>query len=207
MTTHRCFCQVLEHRGHLINKHNKVISEMHIHQANGRAAAVHTVWRRRLPLCLCYLELQGLNKIQGLCGTGRCCSCSRKLGSIQCQAVVCFFDLLLTTATPNMCGGESAPPRLNTFPHINKLFRNAQPARSLFPSLSLSPWTFPDDKMSFGMSRSHAPIWQTLTHRAIINHRHICWPLGIQPPICHKWEADDVTQKIAQRLKAHRLIL
>lgn len=39
---------------------------------------------------------------------------------IQCQAFVCFFDLLLTTAPPNMCGGEPTPPPLNTFPHINK---------------------------------------------------------------------------------------
>lgn len=33
-----------------------------------------------------------------------------KSQSIQCRAFVCFFDLLLTTAPPNMCGGEPAPP-------------------------------------------------------------------------------------------------
>lgn len=38
--------------------------------------------------------------------------------SIQYQAFVCVFDLLLTTAPPDMCGGEPAPPPLNTFsPH------------------------------------------------------------------------------------------
>lgn len=43
--------------------------------------------------------------------------------SIQCEAFVNCFDLLLTTAPPNMCGGEPTPAPLNTFPHINKPYR------------------------------------------------------------------------------------
>lgn len=39
-----------------------------------------------------------------------------KAPSIQYQAFVCFFDLLLTTAPPNMCRGAPAPPLSTPFP-------------------------------------------------------------------------------------------
>lgn len=127
---------------------------------------------------------------------------AHKALSIQCQVFVCHFDLLLTTAPPNMCVGEPPRPPLNTFPHINKPYRcrNAWgPALTQLLEFSLLI------RRLFGTFRRHTPVpaQHILTHRPDINHQHICWSFGIHTHMGHKWETNNVTQMIKWWLKAH----
>lgn len=106
------FWQVLKYRSFLINKHNEVISEMHIHCPNWGGS--NGIARERP-------EMSHSDHVTLTCGgTIKSEACVALAGaavaykalSIQCQVFVCHFDLLLTTAPPNMCVGE--PPLLST---------------------------------------------------------------------------------------------
>lgn len=108
--TSLCFCQVLKYHSLLINKHSKVISDILICHPNRRiATAQHS---RRV-------EVSHSSHVTVTCkGTIKSKACVALAGaaadykalSIQCQAFVCFFDLLLTTAPPKICEGRACSP-------------------------------------------------------------------------------------------------
>lgn len=121
--TSLCFCQVLKYHSHLINKHSKVISDIPVRHANRRlATAQHSrsmeVSRSSRDTETC----KGTIKSK-VCVALAGAAADYKALSIQCQAFVCFFDLLLTTGPPKICEGRACSPPLNTFPHINKPYR------------------------------------------------------------------------------------
>lgn len=107
-----------------------------------------------VPLGSCYFDQWGHNKIQA-CVALAGAAAQYKAQSIQCQAFVCCFDLLLTTAPPNMCGGEPAPPPLNTFPHINKPYRCRNAWGPAFTQLLESSLLI---RRLFGTFHRHTPV-------------------------------------------------
>lgn len=135
------FCQVLIYRSLLVNKHIEVISDIHIHHPNRETATVqHSRCVEMSTTVILPWTVKAKKNKTGACVAIAGAAAEYKAPRIQCQAFVCFFDLLLTTAPPNMCGGEPAPPPLNTFPHINKpcRCRNAWgPVLSLLLEFSL----------------------------------------------------------------------
>lgn len=142
------------------------------------------VWRCPTTLLLPWsVKAQKTNK-PGACVALAGAAAEYKAPSIQCQAFVCFFDLLLTTAPPNMCGGEPAPPPLNTFPHINKpcRCRNAWgPALSLLLEFSLLI------RWLFRVLHRHTPIskrtdLQTL-HKPPTHLLALCFPSTHEPQV------------------------
>lgn len=161
---------------------------MHSHSNRETATVQHTMHRE--PLQSYYLQL--------CVKTGACVAfagAAAEYGAprIQCQAFVCFFDLLLTTAPPNMCGGEPTPPPLNTFPHINKPCR----CRNAWgPVLSLLLEFSPLIRWLLGVLSRYSRLkryW--LTDPTLIASTS-AGPLVCYPHPSHKWVADDVAPKI-----------
>ena len=124
MTTHLCvYAKFSKYRRLLINKHNKVINEVHMHCLNrGTAPVQHGRRVEMSPSGRVTLTWEGTLKPK-LVWHWQVLQISIKPRVSSVRPFVCCFDLLPATAPPHMCGGEHAPPPLNTFPHINKPYR------------------------------------------------------------------------------------